>query len=353
MEEIMTPERRTRRRLTPGMVLKFIIPIVVSIKLCQKLFRGDSLSDMLAVIREGCDFRWIGAMLLLLLMSNVFRAMRWGLQLDAIGIRVPLWPRVLSIFGTYAVNLVFPRLGEVWRCGYIAQRERAQFGTVAGTVLADRLADLLTGMLFLIATLIFGHDALLRFVARYPDFYYSMERLLTSPLTWVILAAMILGAVWFLRHKSHNRLVARVQQFCTEMWDGFAGIARMRHKGWWLVLTALLWGCYFFQMALAFQAFTFTREIFAADGFTAVLVCFTLSSIAMGVPSIGGIGPYQVALIFGLGLYMEPGLTAEATETFETNSKAFANLLLGATTTQVIILGLITFACIALSRRRK
>ena len=41
-----------------------------------------------------------------------------------------------SIFGTYAVNLVFPRLGEVWRTGYIAQRQKAPFTTVFGSMVA-------------------------------------------------------------------------------------------------------------------------------------------------------------------------------------------------------------------------
>lgn len=342
----------TKRRPV-GAVIKFVIPTAVSVGLCWVLFRGDSLGEMMSIIRNGCDFVWIGAMLVLLLLSNFFRAFRWGLQLEAVGIKVPMGALVLSIFGTYAVNLVFPRLGEVWRCGYVAHREGAQFGTVAGTVVADRLADLLTGILFLLATLVMGHGALLRFVSRYPDFYRRMEQLMSSPLTWLVVACLIAAPVIFLRHRSHNRAVVAVQRFCREMWTGFAGIARMRHKWWWLFWTLLLWGCYFFQMALAFQAFGFTREIFATDGYTAVLVCFTLSSIGMGVPSNGGIGPYQVALIFALGLYMAPDSGAEAARAFEMDSKAFANLVLGVTTLMTIVLGLITFGCIAFSKRRR
>lgn len=347
----LTKEKpRLRRRLSK--VLKFIIPAVVSLGLCWVLFKDDSLSEMLTIIRQGCDFRWIAVMLGLLVMSNVFRAMRWGLQLEAVGVNAPLGERVLSIFGTYAVNLVFPRLGEVWRCGFVAQREKAGFATVAGTVVADRVADLLTGVLFLVATVFLGHDAIGRFMSRYPDFYLSVQRLLTSPVTWVILSALTAATVIFFRHRSKNRIVNRIKKFCRDMWDGFKGIATMRHKWYWLLLTALLWGCYFFQMAAAFQAFPFTREIFAQDGMTAVLVCFTLGSIAMGVPSNGGIGPYQVALIFGLGLYMDPDLGREAAKAFEMDSKAFANLVLGTTTLTIIVLGLITFISIALGKRR-
>lgn len=346
-------KEKTRLRKLTGKTLTFIIPTVVSLGLCWLLFKDDSLSEMMSVIRHGCDFKWIALMLVLLVMSNFFRAMRWGLQLDAVGVKAPFGERVLSIFGTYAVNLVFPRLGEVWRCGFIAQREHAQFATVAGTVVADRVADLLTGALFFLATILLGHDAIGRFMSRYPDFYLKLERIMTSPLTWVIIASIIIATIIFFRHHSDNRIVNRIKQFCHDMWNGFIGIAVMRHKWYWLLLTALLWGCYFFQMAVAFQAFPFTREIFSEYGMTAVLVCFTLSSIAMGVPSNGGIGPYQVALIFGLGLYMAPDAGQEAVKAFEMDSKAFANVLLGSTTLMVIVLGLITFISIALTRRRR
>ena len=46
-----------------------------------------------------------------------------------------------AIFGTYAMNLLFPRLGEVWRCGYVAQREKASFTKVLGSMVSDRLSD--------------------------------------------------------------------------------------------------------------------------------------------------------------------------------------------------------------------
>ncbi|MDE5608212.1 MAG: flippase-like domain-containing protein [Muribaculaceae bacterium] len=344
------PEGKSMSRRMLGFFLKIIIPMIVSVGLCWILFRGDSLEELVAVMKERCDYRWILAMTLLLSLTYLIRAVRWGQQLEAVGVKASLWTRVVSIFGTYAVNLVFPRLGEVWRCGFVAHRERAQFSVVAGTVIADRLADLLSGISFILATLLFGHDAIRRFISRYPAFYDSLMRIVTSPWLWIAVAVAVIAAVWFLRGSGGGAVMTRLRNFGRGLWDGFYGIRLMRHKWRWLALTIALWGCYFTQMILAFQAFQFTQDIFAGHGIVAVLVCFTLGSMAMGVPSNGGIGPYQIALIFGLSLYMPDSADPAV---FEMESKAFANVVLGASTLLSVLLGLIAFLSIALSKRRR
>ncbi len=42
-----------------------------------------------------------------------------------------------------------------------------------------------------------------------------------------------------------------------ELWAGFAAIFTMPGKGLWLLLTVGIWGCYFVQMLVVFQAFGF------------------------------------------------------------------------------------------------
>jgi hypothetical protein len=108
------------------------------------------------------------------------------------------------------------------------------------------------------------------------------------------------------------------------------------------VLTFCIWGCYFSQLYVAFYAFPFTSEILAQHGILVALVAFVLSSISMGVPSNGGIGPWQWAIIFALGIY---GLD-------KANAGAFANLVLGMQTLLLIALGIFTFAAIALDKKR-
>lgn len=330
-------------------LLKYAVPLVITVGLCYMLFSKVNFSEMVEIIKRNCNFWWIGAALAISIFSHVFRAMRWRIQLDALGIATPLAPLVYSIFGTYAVNLVFPRLGEVWRTGYIAQRQNAPFTTVFGSMVADRLADTVTVALLTLVTFLLASGALVSYIKENPAAYEGMMATLTSPWLWLGTAAAI-GAVWWLfTAKKENKIVKKTRAAVKDLWEGFAVVTTMKGKGRWLFLTLLIWGCYFMQLYVAFFAFPFTTQVVADHGALAVLVCFALSSIAMGVPSNGGIGPWQYAIIFGLAIYMPHGADKEL---YTANSTAFANLVLGAQTCLLILLGLWTFIYIALSKKR-
>ena len=334
--------QQTKKRSFWSNLLKYVIPLVISVGLCYLLFTGIDFGEMMAIIREQCDFRWIAFGFVFAILAQVCRGLRWGIQLRALGIEVPVRALVLSIFGTYAVNLVFPRLGEVWRTGYIAQRKNAPFTTVFGSMVADRLADtvfvlLLTGFTFIIAS-----KAILSFLHENGESYEAIARLLESPWLWGAAVAVV-AAVWvFMTRKTDNKVVVKVQQAVRELWQGFAVIATMPGKGRWLLLTFGIWAGYFTQTYVCFYAFPFTSELLAAHGIQIALVTFVLGSIAMGVPSNGGIGPWQWATMFALGIY---GLG-------KAEGGAWANLVLGTNTLLTIVLGIITFVWIALDKKK-
>lgn len=342
-------QTETKKKSIVGAVLKYVVPLVITVGLCYMLFSKVDFREMVEIIKRDCDFWWIGLALFISIFSHVFRAMRWRIQLEALNIPTPLAPLVYSIFGTYAVNLVFPRLGEVWRTGYIAQRQRASFTTVFGSMVADRLADTVTVALLTLVTFLLASGAFIDYVKTNPAAYEGLMALATSPWLWLAVAEAIAAVWWLFAVKRENKLVKRVLATVKNLWDGFAVVAKMDGKGRWLFLTFMIWGCYFTQLYVAFFAFPFTAEVVAEHGALAVLVCFALSSIAMGVPSNGGIGPWQYAIIFGLAIYMPEGADKEL---FTANSTAFANLVLGAQTCLLIVLGLWTFVYIALSKKR-
>lgn len=330
-------------RSSLGYVLKYGIPLLVTVLLCVLLFRDVDFDEMMSIIRDQCDFRWIGLALVISIFSHVFRAMRWRIQLRAVDVDVPLFVLVLSIFGTYAVNLVLPRLGEVWRTGYIAKRQDASFSKVFGSMVADRLADTVTVLLLTVVTFLLATTQLSDYLGQNSESYLRILDWLTSPWLWLAGVACLAFAWWFLAHKSTNKAVVKIQSFFKGLWVGFAAIARMKGKGRWLLLTVCIWGCYFTQLYVAFYAFGFTEDILSHYGILAALVTFVLSSISMGVPSNGGIGPWQWSVIFALGFY---GLA-------QGPATAFANLVMGCQTLLLILLGLFTFVCIAFDNKNK
>lgn len=338
-----------------GKVLKIVVPLAVSVGLCVGLFRDIDFNEMMRIIREECDFRIILAMTLFGLVPVLVRACRWGIQLRAIDVRPPLRILFYSICGTYAVNIVFPRLGEVWRSGYIAYRQDAPFPEVFGSMIADRLADTVVVALLTLITFVAASSPFIKFMETYPQAYEAIEGILTSPLVWAAALSGLVG-VWLLFRYSKNRFVNRIRNILKGIWEGFAAIARMDGKGRWLLLTAALWSCYFLQLYIAFYAFPMTRQILADNGIIVVVICYMLTTISMAIPSNGGIGPYQTAMLFGLQLFAPPavaaGLDPAVVQAFRTAGAAFGNTVIAAQTLLWIVAGIVVFILMAADKRR-
>lgn len=353
-----TDTRATGHGLRKGNIastlLKVGIPLLVSVGLCAALFRDIDFKEMMRIIREDCDFWLIGLTIIVGIIPIVVRASRWGIQLRAINVCPPFKILFYSIFGTYAMNVIFPRLGEVWRSGYIAYRQKAPFPEVFGSMIADRLADTAVVALLTLATFTFASAPFIKFMQTYPDAYQAAGRLLSSPALWIGIAALCV-AFWAVMKYGHGKFISRVRNFFKGIWEGFAAIGRMDGKGKWLVLTAILWSCYFTQLYIAFYAFPMTRAMLEQHGVILVFICYMLTTISMGIPSNGGIGPYQTALIFGLQLFAPAAVSAAvdpaAHKAFITAGAAFGNTVIAAQTLTFIIGGIIIFILIAADRR--
>ncbi len=329
-------------------LLRYCVPAVITVGLCYLLVRGMDLRQMWETICTQCDFRWIAVNILLLIGAMWARAARWQLQLRALGIKASVWVLTLSVFGTYAVNLVFPRLGEVWRTGFVAERQKATFTTVFGSMVADRLSDTVMVGLISLSAFVLAGPQLMSYLGQNPGLMARIIALLCSPVLWGCMTAVLAVTVWIFVRYPENKVVATCRRLWQGLWEGFAVIGRMRGKGLWLFYTLILWACYFVGLVCAFMSFPLVAEVMVRHGLTAVLLCFVLTSLSMLVPSNGGIGPWQWAMIFGLSLYCDgiPGLTKDY-------MASFANLALGVQAVTSIILGLFTFAWIALTKNPK
>lgn len=339
--------QRSRRFLS--VFFKFLLPLIITVGLCYVLFAKQDVSEMIRIALQECNYWWIALALGLSVVSHVVRAMRWQLQLRAINVNAPLFTVVLSIFGTYAVNLLFPRLGELWRTGYIAQREDAPFDAVFGSMVADRLADTITVALLMLSTLLLAGGPLMDFL-RENGAQSTLDGLVaiaTSPMVWAVIVVLVMVAIVALMRFKTAPIVVKILDFFKGIWRGFAAITTMKGRGRWLLLTVCIWGCYFLQLYVAFFAFPATAKVVADYGIGAVAVCFLLSSIAMVIPSNGGIGPWQIAVMFGLSIYASgiPELTSNY-------AASFANLVLGSQALLLVLLGIFTFISIAIQKRK-
>ena len=326
-------------------LVKYGIPLVIGVGLMWFLYKNVDVAAMMETLRTDVNYWWFAGVAVVSLLSHVFRAMRWRIQLKAIDVK-PSFSAVLnSIFGTYAVNLVFPRLGEVWRCGYIANRQKASVTQVMGSMVADRLTDTFTVLALTLVTFMLAQNAFGQFFDAYPEMKQHFMDVASDSRIWAGGIVVIAALGWLLIMKTENKFLKKIQLMARNLWEGFAAIGRMEGKWWFLLLTILIWGCYYLQLYLACQAFTFTSDLSAL----AVLVVFVLSSIGMGVPTNGGLGAWHVATIFGLSLY---GVGVFNPEHFDPRASAFAMFVWGFQQVLIIALGIYAFISMAIDRRR-
>ena len=326
-------------------LIKYGIPLAIGVGLMYFLYKNVDVNSMMETLKTDVNYWWFIPIGIVSLLSHVFRALRWRLQLNAIDVK-PSFSAVLnSIFGTYAVNLAFPRLGEVWRCGYIANRQKASVTQVMGSMVADRLTDTVTVLALTFVTFLLAQGAFGKFFDAYPQMKENFMNIASDARIWFGTTILIIALGWLLVMKTENKIIKKIQLMARNLWDGFAAITRMEGKWWFLLLTILIWGCYFLQLYLATKAFTFTNGL----SVLAVLVMFVLSSIGMGVPTNGGLGAWHVAIIFGLSLY---GVGVFATNNFDPRASAFAMLVWGFQTLLLIVLGIYAFTSMAIDRRR-
>ncbi len=327
-----------------GAVLKWLLPLALTVLLVTYMFQKVNFTEMWSLIKHGVDYWWIVVAVCISVLSHIFRALRWRIQLRGLGINAPITALSCSIFGCYALNLVFPRLGEVWRCTYVARREKAPFTEVLGSMVGDRLTDTLTGFFLVILTFIVARGSIESFMEKY-KVGRGLLNTVESPWFWIAIVATAVIVYAFFHFGSERTAVRKAKQWLRSLWEGFSIIGKMKHKWGFVILSFCIWGCYFLQLYVAFFAFSFTRELVhqpgLAFGLIPCLVAFVFSSVGMAIPSNGGLGPWNIAIIFGLAIY---GVT-------DAQGTAFSMLVWSAQTVMLIILGIFTMAYISFDKR--
>jgi uncharacterized membrane protein YbhN (UPF0104 family) len=251
-------------------------------------------------------------------------------------------PRKLNTFFAvmigYIMNLVLPRMGEISKCGVLARYENISFVRLIGTVITERIFDMLMLMLFtflMIATQ-FGH--VLRFLNDNPEVSEKFISLVTSP---VILAAgflILFALILFWKRIKSSHLVKRLGNTAIHFKEGILSVRHIRNKGEFLFHTLFIWFMYYLMLYISFFAFDFTSSLSPLAGLTT----FVLASFGMVAPVQGGIGAWHFMTRESLALYGVP---------YE-DGIIFAFLAHGIMTLMVIVLGIISFMALPFLNQR-
>lgn len=320
--------------------LRILLPLFLGCLLLWYLYQGQDFGEMMSVVKKGVRYDILLFSLLFGLGGNVFRGLRWGLLIDSLGERVKRKNVVLAVLGNYAINLVLPRVGEVWRCGVTAKYEKVAFTKLVGTMLVDRVMD--TVVVGLAATITFSLN--LSFFSNYfsnhPEMVDGFYGMFSS--VWMYLGLLLLiTVIWvFFKRWGHLPFVRKVKEAILNIWEGIKSLWKIKYKVRFVFQTLMIWVCYFLYFYITFYAFDFTADL----GIRIGLIAFIMSSIGVAVPVQGGIGVWHFMVISTLVSF---GVS-------ETDAGAFALVVYTIQTIWVVITGLFgVFALPVVNRNSK
>jgi uncharacterized protein (TIRG00374 family) len=296
-------------------LFKVFVPLVVGVVILYFLYRKTDFGAMWLYIQE-TNWWILSASLIFGLMGNVFRGIRWSLLVHPLGYRPKTSRLIYAVLGSYAVNFVLPRAGELWRCGVVAKNEKIPFAKLIGTILIDRLFDVVMVVLFILAAFVCN----IKVFYKNRDFF-NLPAWMTAPELFVglaVVAALCIAVLVFFRNHAGVR---KIRHFFVSMGKDMLQVRKMREKTRFILYSFGIWISYFLYFYITFYAFPFTASLGVAAG----LFVFTISSISMSIPSNGGLGPWQAAIVFGLCAYL---VNIEQARAFATTVFAFQSIWL-------------------------
>lgn len=295
----------------------------------------DQVETIKQSFREA-NYYWVLLSVFLGTLSHVSRAYRWRYTLNPINLQVGFINSFFAVMIGYVANIVFPRLGEVSRCAVVARYEKAPFEKLFGTVLAERVADMLILLSIIVIVLILQIDILKETLLEMIDSGGDPTALFqTLAIAGGVGLIGFMGLLFLLRVSSHPAVV-KVKSILKGLLDGVLSIVRMEKKWAFIGHTAFIWAMYMLMFYVAFFSLPETSDVPLAG----VLAAFVMGGLSIVLVQ-GGIGVYPLFVSVVLSLY---GLT-------ETTGLTLGWIIWTAQTTMVIGWGVISLIGMPLYNR--
>lgn len=279
--------------------IKIILPLLLGGSILYWMYRDFDFTSIESVLIDEMNWTWMLLSLPFGVLAQTFRGWRWKQTLEPMGEQPRNSVSVNSIFLSYAVSLVIPRVGEFARCGILNRYDRIGFSKALGTVVTERAVDslivlLITALAFITQIRVFG-TFFSRTGTRIDDFLYMF-----STTGWLVtgicgIAALILLYVIRKKLAIHDK----VKETLSGIWQGIISLRRLKNVPLFLFYSFAIWVSYFLHFYLTFFCFEATSNL----GATCALLCFVVGSIAVIVPTPNGAGPWHFAVKTMLILY--------------------------------------------------
>lgn len=322
-------------------IIKFCIFLAVSVFLFWLVYRDQDWNELMTVLKEDVNYTWVGVACVMGIASHVSRALRWQLLTASMGYKIRFWNSFMGVMIGYFANLAIPRMGEFTRCGVVNKYEKVPFPNLLGTVVTERVIDMLILLVLTLVVIITQFKQVGIFLDNNPEIKANVEHLFRS--SWMLLIVGLLCVMVFLLWKFFlkKRLQGRIRSFLSGLKDGLLAVKAVRNRWLFIFHSLFIWLMYFLMFYVCFFCFDFSSHL----GILVVLTCFVLGSYGMVAPVQGGVGAWHFMVIASLLIYLPH------TPEMQEMAKIFALLTHSSMTLLYIIVGVVCVIVLPLYNR--
>jgi len=282
-------------------ILKYAIVIgiiALLIWLSFRHFTNKDWSNLLTALKHA-RYILLLPVFVLLLLSHIFRTLRWKQLIEPMGYEPPLFDLYCALLTGYLANQFLPRGGEVIRCTVITRQHKIPLEKLIGTIITERAVDVVCLLLVGVSVFFIQYELVNGYMHNAAQ-SLSATRGQGQATHWLIILGIIAAVITtFLLLKKHNsRFAAFFLKIFHGFKEGFSSIKKLRSRWKFVAYTLLMWCCYIFSTWIGCFAMQETQHLSLACGIV-LLFAGTLGIIV----TPGGVAAYPYAIQTTLTFY--------------------------------------------------
>lgn len=247
------------------------------------------------------------------------------------GYRPKIINNIFIVLISYFANLGIPRSGEILRATALTTYEKVPFEKGFGTIVTERVIDLLMLLLVIVITLLLQTDIILAFLEEKGVNLIGAFGILLVGIVGLFVATAVI-------RKSKSAMAQKLKAFLNGLLDGVLSVFKMKKKWPFIFHTFFIWAAYIGMFWVIKHTVSETISLSLSE----LLVAFVGGAFAMSTTN-GGIGLYPIAVSAALGIF---GISS-------VSGDAFGWIMWIAQTLMVVVFGTISFIVLPLLNRNR
>lgn len=263
----------------------------------------DAKQNIIKTFSQG-NYAWLGLAGVFAVLSNISRAIRWQMLIEPVAKKPGLVNTFLSVMIGYLANLAFPRLGEVARCGTLSRYEGISPAVAFGTVIAERIIDLLSLVLLVLLLIVTQFKVIGGYFNEKigQPLWAKITNLAANPQSLVLLVVGGVVALLLIKfaskHFGQTAFYQKAAGFGSTILSGVQSVRQVKNLPMFIAHSIFIWLMYLMMNYVCF----FTTNVTSHLSMGVALATLVFGSFGMIITQ-GGVGAYQLIVAGLLTIY--------------------------------------------------